>query len=64
MSLKVADYPRSQYEVYWETVPNGGASTVRFYAWETGELVVEHEVVGGKDATHSFIEAQMAAFAR
>lgn len=61
-SLQVADYPRSQYEVYWEKVPANGYTVVRFYGWETGELVEENEVVGDRNAVDNFIVSRMAAY--
>lgn len=62
--LKVADYPRSAYEVYWEMVPNSDHTVVRLYAYDTGELVEEREVLGGKEAACSFIVSRMTAYQR
>jgi hypothetical protein len=64
---KVADYPKTQYKVYWETlldtVPGGYTALVRFYPFDGGTVkevrVTEKDVAALKDAVNAVIRTTM-----
>lgn len=55
---KLAEYPREQYSVYWETlldaVPGGYAAKIRFYSYTSGLL---NEAIIGKQSVLELREA-------
>jgi hypothetical protein len=64
MSLQIADYPCTEYEVYWETILGADRWTARIYACDSGELVEEQTGVGGKAAAEQYILSRMPAYKR
>ena len=65
MSLQLADYPRNEYEVYWEIVMGEDERWVaRLYACDSGELVEEQTGVGGKPSAAQFVLSRMPAYKR
>lgn len=64
---KVADYPKTKYKVYWETVldtvPGGYSAIVRFYSFDGGApkevKFTEKEVTSLKDNVNKVIHTVM-----
>jgi hypothetical protein len=45
---KVVDFPKKDYLIYWETlvspISGGYGALVRFYSFEDGRLIIEHQL--------------------